>query len=89
MKVFDVDISAKYIFLKLKSEEAEYIVQFRTSLRKGVYDIVVWDEHGKTADVKVTGAYPPLKKWIPEVWRIWIPVWWKRTVRKFRRLHNR
>lgn len=86
MKVFGVDISAKYIFFELDGKK--YSVCFRDSLRKGVNDVSVWRENNET-DAKITGTYPPLKIIVIELWRIWLPAWWKKIIKKYERSHNR
>ena len=86
MKLCRVDISAKWIFCEIDGKK--YSIYFRDSLRKGVHDVSVYeDDTNKKA--KVTGTYPPLNKWLPEVWRIYIPLWFKWKIKKLLQLHNR
>lgn len=87
MKLFKVDVSIKYILFELDGED--HLVQFRSSLRKGIYDISIWRGGKEEKDVKITGAYPPLRQIIYDAWRIWIPIWCKSKIREFRRLRNR
>lgn len=86
MKIFNVDVSVKYIRFEL--DGSDYLVQFRFSLRKGIYDISVWKDGQKT-NAKVPLAYSPLKQWFPEIWRIWFPVWLYGITLKLRQSHNR
>ena len=86
MKIFGVDVSGKFIAFNLEGEQ--YTINFRDSLRKGVYDISVW-KNGKEVNAEITGSHPPLKEWLPEIWRIWFPTWCKRVIVKFRQLHSR
>lgn len=87
MKLFGTDIGIKYIEFKLK-DGVNYLVQFRFSIWKGITDVIVY-ENGKKADIDIGIVYPPLKRWLPEIWRIYIPCWVKSKFNKFRRLHNR
>lgn len=86
MKLFGVDISAKWIFFEI--EGRKYSVCFRCSLRKGIHDVSI-HEDGTDKKAKVTGTYPPLNQWLPEMWRIWIPQWFKWKIKKFLQSHSR
>lgn len=85
MKIFGVDITAKYIFFELDGDR--YAVLFRESISKGVYDISVW-KNGKKVDAHNMRVYPPLKQVIKQLRRIHIPEWRKEMVKRYRRLHN-
>ena len=69
MKLFDVDVSLKYITVKL--DDKKYTVQFRHSLLKGIYDVVVYG----TEKVEVVTVYPSLKEIIKEIFMIHLPMW--------------
>lgn len=86
MKLFKVDVFIKYILFKLDGEE--YLIQFRSSLRKGIHDVSVWKGGNEEKNAKITGAYPPLRQIIYEFWRIIIPVWFKSKIREIRRLQK-
>ena len=86
LKIFDVDVSAKYLAFKL--DETEYFVGFRYSKVKGIYDVFVF-ENNKEADAKITKVYPPLKIVAKELWQVHFRFWTKRLIRKFLQLHNR
>lgn len=70
MKVMKTDFSLKYIIFK--SEDKEYIVQFRYSFLKGVYDVEIWTSTNRKGrmgkDVIVEATYPNFKQRIVEVW---------------------
>ena len=83
MKLFGLDVSTKYIFFELNHKK--YAVQFRYSLWKGIYDITVLCNGTETA-AEVTIVYPPLRKWLPDIWRIWFPAWLKRQIIEYKRL---
>lgn len=85
MKVFGVDITAKYIIFEVDGKE--YLIQFRISPLKGVYDISVWIEK-REIDAKVKEAYPPHRKIIQELWKIHFPNWLKWKIKRSRQLHN-
>ena len=84
MKIFDVDVSVKYISFNLNGEK--YLVQFRYNLIKGVHDVSVLDSHGET-NAKITTVYPPLISVLYDLWRIEFPLWVKFKLRRLR--HNR
>ena len=87
MKLFNIDVSLKYVLFKLDGED--YIVQFRSSWRKGIYDILIYKNGKEAKDVEITGAYPPLRQIIYDAGRIWFPIWVKSKIRELRRLRNR
>lgn len=74
MKIFGIDMSVKYIQYELNGKQ--YLVQFRSNLRKGIYDVSVWDDIGET-DAKIIFAYPSLRRTIGELVRVNMPVWIK------------
>ena len=82
MKIFDTDFTVKYIIFELDGKR--YIVQFRDSLLKGMYDISVICD-GCKADAKILGAYPPLKRIIKEIGQVYIPCWLKVIKRRLKR----
>lgn len=88
MKLFGVngvDVSVKFIIFRMDGEE--YYLSFRDGVRKGVHDISI--HHGKgEKELEIISAYPPLKKWLPDVWRIYFPCWLRSHFRKFKQLHN-
>lgn len=86
MKIFDVDVSAKHLNFKLEGKQ--YSLYFRDDLLNGVHDISVWVDN-KESNAEVTGAYPPLRIAIAEIWRIYAPLWFKRKIKLYRQLHNR
>lgn len=86
MKIFDTDVSVKYICFEM--DDIKYLVQFRYSLWKGIYDVSIWRGNDENV-AKITLVYPPLKQWFPEIWRILFPVWLHSKVRRFRRLRNK
>ena len=79
MVIFDVDVTAKYIYFEV--DGTKYGVNFRDNLRQGVHDISVWIDN-KQVDAKIMCAYPPLKRVILELQKIYIPLWLKRKFRK-------
>lgn len=81
MRLFGIDISEKYIFFE--HNEKRYSVHFKSSLIKGIYDVSIWDEMGKT-DAKVTGVYPPLSQIIQDFRQIYFPLWWQKIIRHLR-----
>ena len=81
MKLFGVDISAKYIFFE--QDGKRYSIHFKSSLLRGVYDISIWDEKGRT-NAKITGVYPPLNQIIREFRQIYFPLWWQKITRHLR-----
>ena len=86
IKIFGVDVSAKYLAFKLNG--IEYFVGFRISKNKGVYDVFVLESNKKT-DARITKAYPPLKQVVKELWQVHFRYWIKKSIRKFLRSHNR
>lgn len=70
MKIMKTDFSLKYIIFK--SEDKEYIVQFRYSFFKGVYDIEIWTSTNRKGrmgkEVIVEATYPNFKQRMVEVW---------------------
>lgn len=74
MKLFGVDVSAKHIFFEMDGKS--YSIHLRDSIRKGIWDVSVWDESGKKK-IRLEGAYTPLKTVIREMWRIHIPLWFR------------
>ena len=72
MKLFDIDLSVKYIIFK--HEGRQYTVQFRDGLLKGVHDISIFSGRDTTA-IKILDAYPPLKSILREIRRVYIPCW--------------
>lgn len=85
MKIFGVDISMKWIFFEIDGKK--YSVCFRYNLRKGVHDVSI-QEDGSKKEANITGTYPPLKQWLPDVWRIWFPIWVKWKIKKLLQSHN-
>ena len=84
MKLFDTDLSVKYIIFK--HEERQYTVQFRDGLLKGVHDIRIFSG-SRTTDIKILDAYPPLKGILKEIRRVYIPCWLRVIKRRLK--HNR
>lgn len=79
MKIFGVDLSAKWITFEMHGKE--YTVHFKDSLIKGIHSIEVYEiacdgySIGGRVDAKIRNAYPPLRKIIYEMVRIWFPIW--------------
>ncbi len=83
MKIFGIDMSVKYIRYELNGKK--YLVQFKSNLIKGIYDVSVWDDDIGETDAKIILVYPPLKKTLAILWRVDLPLWIKKkrsTLRK-------
>ena len=76
MEIFDVDVSLKYIGFKMDGHR--YTVQFRENKRKGIW---------KSVEVELT--YPPLKRILKELRRIYIPNWLRGKIKEFQHKYNR
>jgi hypothetical protein len=85
IKVFGVDVSTKWILFE--ADGKRYSVYFHDNMIKGVHDVSIHEGTGKK-EVKIVSTYPPLKQWLTDVWRIWIPQWFKWKIRKFQQSHN-
>ena len=86
MKIFDVDVSVKYIVFKIDGHH--YIAQFRENKRKGIYDIDIF-ENGRKKEVEIELKYPPLKSILKEIRRIYIPNWLRGKIKEFQHKYNR
>ena len=82
MKIFGTDLSVKYIIFK--HEGRQYTVQFRDDLLKGVHDVRIFSG-SRTTDIKILDAYPPLKRVLKEIWRVYIPCWLRVIKRRLKR----
>ena len=85
MKIFDVDVSVRYIVFKMDGHE--YTVQFRDNKRKGIHDIEI-SKDGKEQDVEIELTYPPLKAILKELRVVYFPNWFKYKIKKFKRKNN-
>lgn len=86
MKIFDVDVSVRYIIFKMDGHK--YCIQFRENKRKGIYDVkVLKDAQWKSVEVELT--YPPLKRILKELRRIYIPNWLRGKIKEFQHKYNR
>lgn len=86
MEIFDVDVSLKYIGFKIDGHR--YTVQFRENKRKGIYDVkVLKDAQWKSVEVELT--YPPLKRILKELKRIYIPNRLRGKIKEFQHKYNR
>lgn len=87
MKIMKTDFSLKYIIFK--SEDKEYIVQFRYSFFKGVYDVEIWTSTNRKGrmgkEVIVEATYPNFKQRIVEAWILLRSSFFK----KYQRQHSR
>lgn len=83
MKIFGIDMSVKYIRYELNGKK--YLVQFKSNLIKGIYDVSVWDDDIGETDAKIIFAYPSLRRTIGELVRVNMPIWIK-SIRS--RQHN-
>lgn len=83
MKIFGNDLSVKYIIFELDGKR--YTAQFKDNPIKGVHDISIFSGRN-TADIKIMGAYPPLKDIIKEIWRVYIPCRLKSAKRRLKRI---
>ncbi len=81
MKIFDTDLSVKYIIFELEGKR--YTVQFRDNLLKGVHDISIFAGRN-TTNIKILDAYPPLKRIAKEIWQVYIPCWLKVIKRRLK-----
>lgn len=79
MKIRGVDFSKKYIIFK--TSENEYLIHFDYSLRKGIQNVEVLI-NGTEGNAEIRDAYPSLAKLIKEIWRVYIPLWLKQSIRR-------
>ncbi len=86
MKIFDVDVALKYIGFRMNGHQ--YTVQFRENKRKGIYDIKVLED-GLWKSVEIELTYPPLKRILKELRRIYIPHWLRGKIKEFQYRYNR
>lgn len=85
MKIFDVDVSVRYIVFKMDGHE--YCIQFRENKRNGIYDIEVCRD-GEEQEVEIKLTYPPLRYIISELWRIHRKLWIRQKIKLFLHRYN-
>lgn len=85
MKIFDVDVSVRYIVFKMQGHK--YCIQFRENKRNGIYDIEVCRD-GEEQKIEIELTYPPLKYIISELWRIHRKLWIRQKIKLFLRRYN-
>lgn len=81
MKLFDVDFSKKFIVLKVDGNE--WIVQFDYSLWKGVQNVELL-ANGSRKAIEIKDAYPPIKRIIKELRKVYVPFWLRKVIKRQR-----
>ena len=74
MKLFNVDMSKRYIIGSING--AESLLSFDYSLFKGITNINI-SKGKETIDSKLESTYPPLKEIIHQILVIYFPMWLK------------
>jgi hypothetical protein len=81
MKLFGIDLSLKHITVRINGEV--HMIVFRISPIKGIYDV-----RFDSGDIELINAYPPASVIAMEYRRIYIPNWFKRTIKRLQKQHQ-
>lgn len=78
MKVFGVDTALKWIDFEMEGKE--YFIHFQNGPFTGIKQVAVYVD-GKRKDIRIGNTYPPFWEVAKEIWRVWIPNWFRRITR--------